>query len=159
MVNMMHQAWTDNNFSSPATSAQFGPYGSASAIVRLIRVRSTLALSGPGVNLLPTAEVRNQVAWGVQAGHSGYTPLVLPADIGGADFFWSELLSGDTADGAAWTPPTNDVGWMDTRVATREWRGQLPVGTGWDFYVTAGAVVSGAANFAVAFSLEIDYSD
>ena len=158
MVNMVHQAWADNNFGSPGTSAQFGPYGTASSIVRLVRIRATFALTGPGVDLAPTAQIRDQVCWGVQAGSPGYTPEVLPGDIGGVNFWWSELLAGPTADGAAWSPPTADVGWMVTRVATNEWRGQFPIGEGADFYVTAGAIAAGAADFAAGITLEVDYS-
>jgi hypothetical protein len=47
---------------------------------------------------------------------------------------------------------------MVTRVATREWRGQFPYGEGQDFYVTAGAIAAGAADFAMSFTLEVDYS-
>lgn len=158
MVNLQHQAWFGDNFSSPGTGAQFGPFTPVEGIARLLRVRSTFALTGPGVDLAPTAQIRDQVAWGVQFGVVGYTPLVLPANLGGVNFFWSELLAGDTADGAAWTPPTNDVGWMVTRVATREWRAQEPVGVSADFYVTAGAIAAGAADFAACFTLEVDFS-
>lgn len=158
MPSLSHQAWFGDNFASPSTAAQFGPFTTASAVIRLLRVRATFALTAPGVDLAPTAQIRDQVTWGVQAYVSGYTPLVLPADLGGYTFLWSELLAGDTADGAAWTPPTNDVGWMVTRVATREWRAQLPVGHNIDFYVTAGAIATGAASFAAGFTLETDYS-
>ena len=158
MVTMIHQAWTGENFSTPGTSAQFGPFTTAGGVARLIRVRSVFALTAPGLDLSPTAQIRDQVVWGVQAYITGYAPLVLPADIGGYTFLWSELLGGNTADGAAWSPPTNDVGWMVTRVATREWRGQEPVGPAIDFYVTAGAVSAGAAPFAASFTLETDYS-
>lgn len=158
MPSIDHEAWFGDNFSSPATTFQLGPYTTFAGVARLLRVRATFALTAPGVDLAPTAQIRDQVAWGVQAYVSGYTPLVLPADLGGYTFLWSELLAGDTADGAAWTPPTNDVGWMVTRVATREWRGQLPVGHNIDFYVTAGAIAAGAASFAAGFTLETDYS-
>lgn len=158
MVNMNHEAWFDDNFSFPDTGALFGPYRTAAGVSRLIRVRSTLALTAPGLDLAPTAQIRDQVSWGVEAGAAGYSPLFLPADLGGSLFLWSELLSGDTADGAAWTPPTNDVGWMVTRVATREWRGQLPVGDSVDFYVAAGAIAGGAAPFACGITIECDYS-
>ena len=159
MVSMNHQAWFGDNFASPSTTAQFGPFTTSGGVSRLIRVRATFALTAPGVDLAPTAQIRDQVAWGVQAYITGYTPLVLPADLGGFTFLWSELLAGDTADGAAWSPPTSDVGWMVTRVATREWRGQEPVGPQVDFYVTAGSIAAGAAAFAGCFTLEVDYSN
>lgn len=158
MVSMNHQAWAGDNIGSPGTSAQFGPFTTAGGVARLIRVRSAISFSFAGDDLLPTAQIYNQVLWGVQAYITGYTPLVLPADIGGYTFLWSELAGGDTADGAAWSPPTNDVGWMGLRVATREWRGQEPVGPAIDFYVTAGEIAAGAAPFTAAFSLETDYS-
>jgi hypothetical protein len=47
---------------------------------------------------------------------------------------------------------------MVTRVATNEWRGQFPIGEGADFYVTAGAIAAGAADFAAGITLEVDYS-
>lgn len=159
MVSMNHQAWFGDNFATPGTAAQFGPFTTAGGVSRLIRVRGVLGLTAPGVNLAPTAQIRDQVVWGVQAYITGFTPLVLPANLGGYSFLWSELLGGDTADGAAWTPPTNNVGWMVTRVATREWRGQIPVGPAIDIYVTAGAVAAGAAPFAASFTVEVDYSN
>lgn len=158
MSSMLHQAWTDQNFSSPSTTVQFGPFTTAGGIERLVRVRAVFSTSQPGIDLLPTATIRDQIAWGVQSGSPGYTPQVLPADIGGFNFYWSEMLGGDTVASAAWTPPANDVGWMDTRVATREWRGQLAIGESQDFYVTAGAITIGASSFAASMSLEVDYS-
>lgn len=159
MVSMVHQAWTGDNYGSPGTAVQFGPFTTAAGVARLVRVRAVFTTSQPGVDLLPTATVRDQIAWGVQSGSPGYTPEVLPANIGGFNFYWSELLGGDTVASAAWTPPTNDFGWADTRCATREWRGQLAIGNTQDFYVTGGAVAIGAAAFAASFSLEVDYSD
>lgn len=158
MPTMVHQAWTANSYSSPGTAAQFGPFTTASAIERLVRVRAVFTTSQPGIDLAPTAELRDQICWGVQSGFVGYTPEVLPGQIGGFNFYWSEILGGDTSVGAAWTPPANDLGWMSTRVATREWRGQFPLGENQDFYVTAGVVTIGAAAFAAAMSLEVDYS-
>ena len=158
MVSMLHEAWTDQNYGSPSTATQFGPFFTAAAIIRIIRVRAVFSTSQPGIDLAPTATIRDQICWGVQYGLPAYTPLVLPADIGGSNFFWSEMLGGDTVASAAWTPPTNDVGWMDTRVATREWRGQQPVGVNAAFYVTAGVITIGAADYAASCSLEIDYS-
>jgi len=158
VVSMIHQAWTDQNYGSPGTTTQFGPFTPASGVVRIIRVRCVFSTSQPGIDLLPTDTIRDQICWGVQAGASGYTPVVLPADIGAADFFWSEMLGGNTTASAAWTPPTNDVGWMDTRVATKEWQGQLAIGGGIDFYVTSGVITIGASDYAASCSLEIDYS-
>lgn len=158
MPSYNHQAWFGENFASPATAVQFGPFTTTSAVGRFLRTRAVFALTAPGVDLAPNAQIRDQVIWGVQAYITGYTPYVLPADIGAYTFLWSELLGGNTADGAAWTPPTNDVGWMVTRVATREWRGQIPVGNPIDFYVTAGALAAGAAPFAASFTLETDYT-
>lgn len=155
---MEHQAWTTENYSSPGTTVQFGPFTTASGVIRLVRVRAVFSTSQPGIDLGPNATIRDQICWGVQSGAEGYTPQVLPADIGGFNFYWSEILGGDTVASAAWTPPTNDVGWMDTRTATREWRGQLPLGDAQDFYVTAGVIVIGAADFAASCSLEVDYS-
>lgn len=158
MVSMIHQAWDAENFSSPSTAVQFGPFTTASAIERLVRVRAVFSTSQPGIDLSPTATIRDQIAWGVQSGSPGYTPQVLPGQIGGFNFYWSELLGGDTVASAAWSPPTADVGWMDTRVATREWRAQLPIGENQDFYVTAGVITIGAASFAASMTLEVDYS-
>jgi hypothetical protein len=98
VVNILQEGWVDNNFDSPGGSAQFGPYESAAAVSRLLRVRATFALTAPGVSLAPTAEVRDQVAWGVQFGTVDYSPLVLPADISGSNFLWSELLVGVNVD-------------------------------------------------------------
>lgn len=159
MPSMAHQAWTANNYATPNTVVQFGPFTTASGVARLIRIRSVFTTSQPGIDLAPTAQLRDQICWGVQSGAPGYTPEVLPADIGGFNFFWSEILGGDTVASAAWSPPTNDFGWANTRTATREWRGQLPIGDTQDFYVTAGAIVIGAASFAASCSLEVDYSD
>ena len=158
MVNILQEGWVDNNFDSPGGSAQFGPYESAAAVSRLLRVRATFALTAPGVSLAPTAEVRDQVAWGVQFGTVDYSPLVLPADISGSNFLWSELLAGPTADAGAFVPSDSDFGWVVTRVATREWRGQLPVGVNVDFYVTAGLIVEDGQPFAAAITLEVDFS-
>jgi len=155
---MNHQAWTDNNYGSPSTVSQFGPFGSFAAIARLVRIRCVFTTSQPGIDLLPNDTVRDQIAWGVQSGSPGYTPLVLPSNLGGFNFYWSELLGGDTVASAAWTPPTNDFGWADTRVATREWRGQLPIGEGQDFYITSGIVSLSSATYAASCTLEIDYS-
>lgn len=158
MPSYDHQAWTDNNYSSPSTAAQFGPFSTFASVRRILRVHAVFTTSQPGVDLGPNATIRDQIAWGVQSGAPGYTPLVLPADIGGFDFYWSELLGGDTVASAAWAPATGDFGWADTRVATKTWRGQLLLNDGQDFYVTAGAVTIGAASFAASCSLEIDYS-
>lgn len=159
MPSLVHQAWTDNNFSSPSTVTQFGPFTSAAGISRLLRIRCVFSTSQPGIDLGPNATVRDQIAWGVQSGSPGYTPQVLPSQLGGFNFYWSELLGGDTVASAAWTPPTNDFGWADTRVATREWRGQLPIGENQDFYVTSGIVSLSSATYAACTTLEIDYSD
>jgi hypothetical protein len=155
---MFHEAWTDQNYASPGTTVQFGPFTTAGGISRLVRIRSVFSTSQPGLDLGPNATIRDQICWGVQFGAVGYTPLVLPADVGGANFFWSEMLGGNTVASAAWTPPTNDFGWADTRVATREWRGQEAVGESADFYVTAGVITIGASDFAASMSLEVDYS-
>jgi hypothetical protein len=158
VVNMLHQGWEAEDYASPGTSAQFGPFTTAAAIIRLVRVRAVFSTSQPGIDLSPTATIRDQICWGVQSGHPGYTPEVLPADIGGFSFYWSEMLGGDTVASAAWAPASGDFGWADTRVATREWRGQLPIGENQDFYVTAGVITIGAAAFAASMSLEVDYS-
>jgi len=159
VVNMVHQAWTDENYSSPGTTVQFGPFTSATPVIRLVRIRAVFTTSQPGIDLGPNATIRDQIAWGVQSGATGYTPEVLPAQIGGFNFYWSELLGGDTVASAAWAPATGDFGWADTRCATREWRGQLPIGDVQDFYVTAGIVAAGASDFSASCSLEVDYSD
>jgi hypothetical protein len=155
---MQHQAWQDQNYGSPSTAVNFGPFGTAASVIRIVRIRAVASTSQPGVDLSPTAQIRDQIVWGVQAGSPGYSPQVLPADLGGSNYWWSELLGGDTVASAAWAPSTGDFGWANTRVATREWRGQFPIGEGMDFYVSLGAVTIGAADFAASFSLEVDYS-
>lgn len=159
MPSLVHQAFTANNFSAPNTSTQFGPFTSATGISRLLRIRCVFSTSQPGIDLGPNATVRDQIAWGVQSGSPGYTPQVLPAQLGGFNFYWSELLGGDTVASAAWVPATGDFGWADTRVATREWRGQLPIGENQDFYVTSGIVALSSATYAACTTMEIDYSD
>jgi len=159
VVNMLHEAWTDDNYATGGTSVQFGPFTSASAISRLVRIRAIFTVSEPGIDLAPTAVIGAYMCWGVQSGSPGYTPQVLPGQIGGFNFYWSELLGGDLAAAASWTPPANDVGWMPVQIATREWRGQLPIGENQDFYVTGGALIASPPTFAASCSLEIDYSD
>jgi hypothetical protein len=157
-VSLLHQAWTADNVGSPDTAHNFGPFTTAAAIVRIIEVHANIALGFAGEDLAPTATLVNGVAWGVQYGAVGYTPLVLPANIGGANFFWSELAGSDSVSGAAWTPPTNDVGWMGSGNATKKWRGQQPVSIFADFYVTVGAVVAGLPAWATVTSLDITFS-
>lgn len=155
---MLHLAWTDQNYSSPGTTVQFGPFDTGVAVIRIVRIRCVFSTSQPGIDLLPTDTIRDQICWGVQSGSPGYTPEVLPADVGGFNFYWSEMLGGDTVASAAWAPSTGDFGWADTRVATREWRGQLAIGENQDFYVTAGVITIGASSFAASTSLEVDFS-
>lgn len=159
MVNMVHQAWTDDNIGSPDTAHNFGPFTTATAVSRLVRIRSSINIAFGGVDLPPTDILVQGVAWGVQSGSAGYTPQVLPAQIGGFNFYWSELVASNTAGGASWSPPTADVGWIGYLTAVRDWRGQLPIGNTQDFYVTTGTILAGSASWVSTLSLEVDYSD
>jgi hypothetical protein len=159
VVNIVNQSWFDNNFASPGTTFQFGPYVTAASVIRLLRVRSTIAVTYPSSILAFPTSLRDQVAWGVQSGAHGYTPLVLPANLGAGDFYWSQLLGGNTANGTSWEPTTStDIGWMSMRVNDEEWRSQRPVGAVQDFYVTGGAIAAGSFTFAASHTLEVTYS-
>lgn len=158
MVNIQHEAKFGDNVGSPDTAHNFGPLTTAGGVSRLIRVRASINMAFAGVDLAPTASLVQGVSWGVQAYITGYTPLVLPADMGGYTFLWSELLDSNTAGGASWSPPTADVGWIGYLTAYREWRGQLPVGPAVDFYVTTGSILAGSQPWSSTYSIEWDYS-
>lgn len=155
---MLHEAWVGDNLSAPTTAHNFGPFTTAGGVARLIRVRAVAGFSFPGEVLAPTASLFDIMAWGVQAYITGYTPLVLPADIGGYTFLWSELAASNAYASIGWVPGSGDVGNMGSTVAYREWRGQIPVGPAVDLYLTYGATIAGAPDFACTWSMEVDYS-
>lgn len=158
MTSYQHEAWYGDNLGSPATANNFGPYTTAGGVGRLLRVRAVISLSAPGIDLSPTASIADVYAWGVQAYITGFTPLVLPADLGGYSYLWSELLASNNFAGPSWSPPTSDVGWMDNRVAYREWRGQVPVGPAVDLYLGYGQTSGATPPLACSWTMEVDYS-
>lgn len=158
MSSIAHQAWFGDNIGSPSTAVNFGPFTTSAAVSRLLRARATASFAFPGVDLAPTAILDNIVAWGVQAYITGYTPLDLPADLGGYTFLWSELAASNAVAGAAWTPPANDLGWIGSTVAYRQWRGQIPIGNPVDLYLSVGATIAGAPAFITTWSMEVDYT-
>lgn len=158
MVSYQHEAWYGDNISSPITAHNFGPYTTAGGVGRLLRVRAVAGFSFPGIDLAPNALLYDIMSWGVQAYVTGFTPLVLPADLGGYSFLWSELAASNAFTSVGWTPATSDVGNMGAAVSYREWRGQIPIGPAVDLYLSYGSTIAGAPNFICTWSMEVDYS-
>lgn len=156
---MNHQAWFGDNFGSPDTAHTFGPLRTAAGVSRLVRVRAGINFAFPASVIGTTDFLVQGVSWGVQAALAGYTPLVLPADMGGDTFLWSELTQSNSAGGAGYGPSSSTGVWAGYLTAWREWRGQLPIGGTADLYVSTGSILAGSLDFVSTYSVEVDYSD
>lgn len=157
-MGVNRQVFVGDNIGAPSTAQQFGPH-TIGGVGRVIKVKGTLSVGFAGINTGPASTLVNGISWGVQSGPTGYTALLLPAQIGAFNWYWSELISGDSAGGAAWTPPTNNVGWMGFQNATEEWRGLLTAEGTFDFYLTTGATVAGIPGWVSSWTFEVIYSD
>jgi hypothetical protein len=151
-------AWYDQNYSAPNTGYNFGPYGITATVAKLLEVSASIFFGTAGENAVPSGQLQNPIIWGVQWGPAGFTPLVLPADIGAAGYLWSQLPKSTTWGNAVWAPTTGDGVIQAFGADNGTWRGQKFIGNPIDFYVSYGAIVGGFPNVFASLSLEATYA-
>lgn len=157
-MSLNRQAWTDQNYGSPNTAYNFGPYGITVTVAKLLKVEASIAFGEQGFSMDPNGQVQDPFVWGVQWGPAGYTPLVLPADIGAAAYLWSEVPKSGTWGNLAWAPATDNGNFLGYLGSSGSWRGQLFIGNPLDLYVSYGAIVSGFPNVYASLSLAATYA-
>lgn len=152
------QAWFDQNYSAPSTGYNFGPYGITETVAKLVAVDCSIFFGQAGESASPDGQLQNPFIWGVQWGPAGFTPLVLPFDIGAAGYLWSELPRSTTWGNAVWAPATDNGALQSFGAADGKWRGNLFIGNPIDFYISYGAIVSGFPNAYASISLDAWYT-
>lgn len=152
------QAWYSQNYSSADTAYNFGPFGITVTVAKLVEVSASIAFGQQGFAADPNGQIQDPLTWGVQWGPAGYTPLLLPTDLGAAGFLWSQLPKSNTWGNFGWAPATdtgNQLGYLGDEST---WRGNLFIGNPIDFYVTYGVILSGFPNIYASISLEASYT-
>jgi hypothetical protein len=158
-VTQWHDAFTDNNVTSPATSTQFGPFSLSHFCSKLLRVRTSFSI-GFEASVIGTSDYIVQgTQWGTQIGDFGYMPAVLPAELGDSPFLWSELIASDAVGGASYGPSSSTGVWAGWLTSERTWRGQRLLQTDQQIYVTAGSVFTGPIPWVAVCTCEVDYTD
>lgn len=158
-MTQWHDAFSENNVTSPGTSTQFGPFSLSHYCAKLLRVRTSFSLGYEASVIGTTDYIAQGTVWGTQIGDYGYTPAVLPADLGDANFLWSELIASDAVGGASYGPSSSTGVWAGYLTSERTWRGQRQINTDQQLYVTAGTIFSGPIPWVAVCSCEVDYTD
>jgi hypothetical protein len=147
-------SFNGNNYGSPESELQFGPYNLGSC-TKLLRVTASLTNS----NVAGTYDVGQALTgpfiWGVQWVPHGNSPLSLPADAFEANFLWVRNIHTDGYGTLTWAPSSDTAGSGTVDIATYEWRGQLPIGQDIDLYVTMADLVTGAPSLQGSFSMVV----
>lgn len=152
------QAWYDQNYSSPSTGTNLGPYGITTTVSKLVKVSCSIFFGQAGISADPGGQLQNPITWGVQWGPAGFTPLVLPGMLGAAGYLWSELPASTTWGNAAWAPSTDNGALQGFGAAQGEWRGNLFIGNPIDLYVSYGMIVPDFPDVFASISLEATYT-
>lgn len=157
MANYNAAAWYGDTLASPNTGFNLGPF-TINPMKKLMQVKSSIGVTFPGVVIGPNQEIAPIVAWGVQWGPQGYTPAVIPGQIGFFDYFWAENMAVDGWGSATWTPASNTAAYLGAGSAAEEWNGQLFANQSIDLYLSAAALVTGAPAFGLTYTINARYT-
>lgn len=128
----------DNNFGAPNTSASLGPYVIGVTVQKLLYVKASIGFGAAGSALSPSGQLELPITWGVQWQPHGTGPLGLPADIGSAQFVFSEQVAIAGFGGGVWAPSTDTAAVVPFICGTDSWRGQVFINDEVDLYVSYG---------------------
>jgi len=153
-VALNRASFNGNNYGSPTSELQFGPYNLGSC-TKLLRVTASLVNTYLTGDLVIGQAVVPALVWGVQWVPHGNSPLNLPASAFHASFLWAKIIHDDANIAFTWSPSTDTAGNGSVDAVTEEWRGQLPIGMNIDLYVTAGYLLSGSFTFQGAHNMVV----
>jgi hypothetical protein len=142
------------NVSSPTSDFDQGPFR-ISADTKLLSVKmSGSFVDGYSTVTVTGQKISNDEMWGLQSGPTGYTSKNIISDADNPAWWQIEQLNWgtvfDTFDNAI---SSIELG---TAIPVRyQWRGQLPIPGGQDFYVSFGNAFSTGAGGAISGMLEL----
>lgn len=144
-----------NNYGSPDSGHQFGPYnlGSCTKLLHVTCVMSTTPiLSGSWANnfVQDFASI-----WGVQWVPHGDSPLALPGLAYDSQFLWAEMYPKGVMSNFSWDFASPDGALSTCSTVYNEWYGQLPIRENIDLYVTTGDITGGGNTWQSGFLMRV----